>query len=86
MIGFRGHYEFEKSINKESFIKLLQFLIDHNKEVNKLVSKNALENLQLTSPTIQNDIINVIATETTNAIIREVGDGLFKTIAILSNV
>ena len=31
----------------------------------------------MTSPTIQYDIINDIATKTTNAIIREVEDGLF---------
>ena len=76
-MAFRGHCESEESINKGNFIELLQFLADHNEEVSKVVLKNAPGNLQLTSPIIQYDIINVIATETTNAIIREVGDGLF---------
>ena len=53
------------------------FFADHNKEVSKVVLNNALGNLQLTSPTIQYDIINVIATEATNAIIRKIGEGLF---------
>ena len=85
-LAFRGHCKSEESINKKNFIKLLQFLANHNEKISKVALKNASRNLQLTSPIIQYDIINVIATETTNAIIREVGDGLFEIIAILSNV
>ena len=61
-LAFRGYCEFEKSINKGNFIELLQFLADHNEKVSKVVLKNAPKNLQLTLPTIQYDIINVIAT------------------------
>ena len=58
-------------------MKLLHFLTDHNKEVNATILKNALENLKLTSPDIQKDIINVIAVETFNVIIRDIGDRCF---------
>ena len=61
-LAFRGHCEFEESINKENFIKLLQFLANHNEKVSKVVLKNASRNLQLTSPIIQYDIINSIVT------------------------
>ena len=39
--------------------------------------KNALENLQLIARNIRKDIVKVVATETTNAIINELGDALF---------
>ena len=39
--------------------------------------KNVLENLKLTSLDIQKDIINVIAVETLNTIIRDIGDRCF---------
>ena len=39
--------------------------------------KNAPKNLKLTSPDIQKDIVNAIADETLNAIIRDIGDRCF---------
>ena len=39
--------------------------------------KNALENLKLTSPNIQKDIVNVVVVETVNTIIEDIGDSLF---------
>ena len=41
------------------------------------VLKNAPENLKLTYPDIQKDIINAIAVETLNAIIKDIGDWCF---------
>ncbi|GMP66334.1 hypothetical protein CsSME_00026731 [Camellia sinensis var. sinensis] len=38
---------------------------------------NAPQNLKLTSPDIQKDIVNVAAFETINVIIRDLGDVLF---------
>ena len=39
--------------------------------------ENALENLKLTSPKIQKDIVSAAAMETTKAIISELGDAPF---------
>ncbi|KAL7602548.1 hypothetical protein Lser_V15G25506 [Lactuca serriola] len=49
----------------------------HNEEVDKVVLKNAPKNLQVTSPSIQKDIIHACAKETTKHIIREVGEDYF---------
>lgn len=76
-LPFRGNDESNESINRGNFLKLLQFLAEHNEKINKVVLKNAPENLKLISPRIQSDIVNTIAIETANAIIREVGDSLF---------
>ncbi|KAF8396511.1 hypothetical protein HHK36_018134 [Tetracentron sinense] len=76
-LAFRGHDESEDSKDKGNFLELLQFLANHNESIKKVVLQNAPENLKLTVPDIQKDIVNAAATETTNAIINEVGDFLF---------
>lgn len=76
-LPFRGHDEYELSSNQRNFLELLKFLAEHNEVVKAVALKNAPENLKLTSPDIQKDICNAIAVETTNAIIIELGDGLF---------
>jgi hypothetical protein len=55
----------------------LQWLCDHNKEIKDVSLKNAPENLQLTSPKIQKDIVSAIAFETLDVIMKDIGDGLF---------
>ncbi|KAL5573452.1 hypothetical protein UlMin_023049 [Ulmus minor] len=57
-LAFRGHDESEDSTNQGNFLELLNFLADHNEEVRVVALKNALENLRLTSPKIQKDIVN----------------------------
>ena len=42
--------------------------------------KNALTKLKLISPDIQKDIVNAIAIETLNAIIRDIGDQCFSSL------
>ncbi|KAI8559486.1 hypothetical protein RHMOL_Rhmol04G0177600 [Rhododendron molle] len=76
-LPFRGHDESELSSNQGNFLELLKFLVEHNEVVRAVALKNAPENLKLTSPDIRKDICNAIAVETTNAIIIELGDGLF---------
>jgi hypothetical protein len=76
-MAFRGHDESAESSNQGNFLELLQFLVDHNDEIKRVSLDNAPENLKLTSPKIQRDIISAIAVETTNSIIRDVGDELF---------
>ncbi|KAL5566787.1 hypothetical protein UlMin_029951 [Ulmus minor] len=76
-LTFRGHDESEDSTNQGNFLKLLNFLADHNEEVRVVALKNAPENLRLTSPKIQKDIVNACAIETINVIIRDMGDAAF---------
>ncbi|CAL8991356.1 unnamed protein product, partial [Prunus brigantina] len=76
-LAFRGHDESEDSSNQGNFLELLQFLVDHNEEVRDVALKNAPENLKVTSPKIQKDIVNAAAVETTDAIIRDMDDAFF---------
>ncbi|KAJ9558445.1 hypothetical protein OSB04_013059 [Centaurea solstitialis] len=76
-LAFRGHDECEDSNNRGNFLELLQFLADHNESVKAVTFKNAPSNLKLTSPDIQKDIVNVVATETTKLIVSDLGDDYF---------
>ncbi|XP_030505402.2 uncharacterized protein LOC115720392 [Cannabis sativa] len=57
-LAFRGHDESQNSTNQGNFLELLTFLVDHNEEIRAVALKNAPENLKLTSPKIQKDIVN----------------------------
>lgn len=76
-LAFYVRHESEELVNGGDFLELLRFLAKHNEEVNKVVSKIGLENLKLAAPNIETDIVNATAIETTNAIIKEVGNDLF---------
>jgi Domain of unknown function (DUF4371) len=76
-LAFRGHDESEDSSNKGNFLELLKFLAENNKEVDKVVLRNAPRNLQLTSPDIQKQIVHAAAKLTTKAITDEIGDDFF---------
>ncbi|XP_062094369.1 uncharacterized protein LOC133800427 [Humulus lupulus] len=76
-LAFRGHDESEDSNNQGNFLELLNFLADHNEEVRAVALKNAPENLRLTSPRIQKDIVNACAIETIDVIIKDMGDAVF---------
>ncbi|XP_060966501.1 uncharacterized protein LOC115713294 [Cannabis sativa] len=73
-LALRSHDESEDSNNQGNFLELLKFLADHNEEV---ALKNAPENLRLTSPKIQKDIVNACAVETINLIIKDMEDVVF---------
>lgn len=66
-----------QAINQCNFLEVLQYLANHNEEVRVVALKNALKNLKLASPRIQKDIVNATMVETTNAIIRDIGDAFF---------
>ena len=73
-LAFCGHHESDESLNQDNFIELLKFLTENNEEINKVVLNNAPENLKLTSPKIQKDIINAAAIETTTTIASNIED------------
>ena len=76
-IAFRGHDESENSSNQGNFLELLRFLADHNQDIKAVTLKNALENLKLTAPEIQNDIVITIEIETLNVIVKDLGNAIF---------
>ncbi|XP_031262833.1 zinc finger MYM-type protein 1-like [Pistacia vera] len=76
-LAFRGHDESYDSSNQGNFLELLQFLANHNKDYNVVAFKNAPDNLKLTSPKIQKDIVSAASNEIVSAIIRDLGDSLF---------
>ena len=76
-LAFRGHNESENSSNQGNFLELLRFLADHNEDIKDVVLKNVLENLKLTTPEIQKDIVTATSIETCNVIVTCLGDAIF---------
>ncbi|ESR41960.1 hypothetical protein CICLE_v10013753mg [Citrus x clementina] len=76
-LAFRGHDESDNSSNQGNYLRILRFLADHNEDIKKVTLKNAPGNNMLTAPSIQKDIVRACSIETTNAIIRDIGDALF---------
>ncbi|RWR76337.1 zinc finger MYM-type protein 1-like protein [Cinnamomum micranthum f. kanehirae] len=76
-VPFRGHDESEDSNNMGNFLELLQVIGNQNEATKRVILENAPENLKLTSPKIQKDIVNAAFVETTQAIISELGDTPF---------
>lgn len=76
-LAFRGHDETENSLKRGNFLTILEFLAEHNEEVRKVVLDHAPGNNKLIAPNIQKDIMNAMAIETTNIILKDLGDELF---------
>ncbi|XP_057440073.1 uncharacterized protein LOC130731930, partial [Lotus japonicus] len=76
-LAFRGHDESKGSTRQGNFLELLKFLAMHNDLIKNVVLDNAPENHQLIAPTIQKDIAHAAASETTNAIIADIGNEFF---------
>ncbi|XP_028075464.1 zinc finger MYM-type protein 1-like [Camellia sinensis] len=76
-LAFHGHDEYEKSSSQGNFLELLKFLADYNEDVKAVALSNAPQNLKLTAPDIQKDIVSVAVFETINVICRELNDALF---------
>ncbi|XP_029148764.1 uncharacterized protein [Arachis hypogaea] len=75
-LAFRGDDELHNSNNQGNFLELLDFLAQHNTEIDR-VFKNTRGNLKLVAPKIQKDIVRAAASETTKVIIDDLGDDLF---------
>lgn len=76
-LSFRGHDESKESLNRGNLIELLNWYAVRCKEIKEVLFSNAPGNDQMTSPTIQKDLVNCCALKTTRAIINEIGDSLF---------
>ncbi|KAL6531211.1 hypothetical protein OROHE_014280 [Orobanche hederae] len=76
-LAFRGNDESSMSIRRGNFLELLAWYSLRNIDVGNVVKENAPANHQLTSPDIQKQIISACASETTKAIISDIGDKYF---------
>ncbi|KAL6520368.1 hypothetical protein OROMI_032548 [Orobanche minor] len=76
-LAFRGHDESPTSLNRGNFLEILNWYSSRCEEVGKVVNENAPINHQLTSPYIQKDIVSACASETTKAIVANIGDHFF---------
>ncbi|KAL4599349.1 hypothetical protein ACB092_11G120400 [Castanea dentata] len=75
--AFKGHDESLDSKNKGNFIELIKFTSTFNDKVASVVLKNAPRNAKYTSPTIQKEILHILASNVRNAIREEIGDAKF---------
>ena len=75
--AFRGHDESLNSKNRGNFIELIKFTSTFNNKVASVVLENAPRNAKYTSPTIQKEILHILASNVRNAICEEIGDQNF---------
>ena len=59
--AFRGHDESLDSKNRGNIIELIKFISTFNDKVTTVVLKNAPGNAKYTSPTIQKEILHILA-------------------------
>ncbi|KAG8635677.1 hypothetical protein MANES_16G054463v8 [Manihot esculenta] len=76
-LPFRGHDESAESLHRGNFLEHISWVCKREENVNKVMGKNAPGNNQLTSPTIQRDIIECCAMETRKIILNELGEKKF---------
>ncbi|XP_042031566.1 zinc finger MYM-type protein 1-like [Salvia splendens] len=76
-LAFRRHDETSTSSNRGNFLELLYWYSLWNDEVGQVVLNNAPGNNQMIAPSIQKEIVNACAVETTLEIMKELGDELF---------
>ena len=60
---FRGHDESLDSKNRGNFIELIKHTSTFNENVARVVLENASHNAKYTSPTIQKEILHILASK-----------------------
>ena len=73
-LPFRGHDESEASLNRGNFLELLEFVASYNDDIKNVVLNNAPQNLKLTSPDVQKQIIHAAAQTFREEIVNEIRD------------
>jgi Domain of unknown function (DUF4371) len=76
-LAFRGHDETHSSSNRGIFLELLNWYKERKPKIAKVLYENAPGNNQMTSPSIQKEMVKACAEETSLAISNELGDKLF---------
>ncbi|XP_075655011.1 uncharacterized protein LOC142625203 [Castanea sativa] len=72
-----GHDESIDSKNRGNFIELIKFTSTFNDKVASVVLENAPQYAKYTSPTIQKEILHILASKVRKAIREEIGDAKF---------
>ncbi|KAL9677926.1 hypothetical protein QQ045_015763 [Rhodiola kirilowii] len=76
-LSFRGNNEMEDSLNKGNFLEIIDWYSLRNLDVGKVMNEHAPGNNKLICSSIQKDIVKACASETTKAIIIDIGDKVF---------
>ncbi|KAL6526462.1 hypothetical protein OROGR_015552 [Orobanche gracilis] len=75
--GLRGHDESPSSLNRGNLIELLKFLASKNRDINDCILENAPSNAKYISPSVQKEILSILARRVRNMIREEIGDAKF---------
>uniref|UniRef100_A0A2N9IKX4 CCHC-type domain-containing protein n=1 Tax=Fagus sylvatica TaxID=28930 RepID=A0A2N9IKX4_FAGSY len=75
--AFRGHDESSESSNRGNFVEMLKYTASINENITEVILENAPGNAKYTSPDIQKEILNILATRVRNKIREEIGDAKF---------
>ena len=74
---FRGHDQNFYSKNRGNFIELIKHTSTFDENVARVVLENAPQNAKYMSPTIQKEILHILAGKVRNTICEEIGDAKF---------
>ncbi|KAG5624550.1 hypothetical protein H5410_009768 [Solanum commersonii] len=75
--AFRGHDESKSSLSRGNFLEILSWYVKKCDKIHDYVLKHAPVNDQMTSPTIQKDIVSACKIETVKAILEELNGDYF---------
>ncbi|CAI0460060.1 unnamed protein product [Linum tenue] len=75
--SFRGHDESDDSLNPGNVLAWIGFAAKLNDQINSVVLRNAPGNAKYTSPSIQKEILGIIANRVRCKICEEIGDSCF---------
>uniref|UniRef100_A0ACD5UJH8 Uncharacterized protein n=1 Tax=Avena sativa TaxID=4498 RepID=A0ACD5UJH8_AVESA len=75
--SFRGHDESVGSTNQGNFLEMVKLIASYDDEIGAIVLGNAPHNAKYTSPTIQKEIMHIIASNVQREIRKEIGDAKF---------
>ncbi|KAM3690089.1 hypothetical protein ACJW31_09G095200 [Castanea mollissima] len=75
--SIEGHDESLDSKSRRNFIELIEHTSTFNENVARVILENAPRNAKYTSPTIQKEILHILASKVRNAIREKIGDAKF---------
>ncbi|CAL1352607.1 unnamed protein product [Linum trigynum] len=75
--SFRGHDESDDSLNPGNVLAWIGFAAKLNDQINSVLLRNAPGNAKYTSPSIQKEILGIIANRVRCKIREEIGDSCF---------
>jgi hypothetical protein len=75
--AFRGHDESSASNNRDNFLEMIRLMGRLNVDIDDVVLEKAPKNAKYTSPTIQKEILHILANKVRKKICEEVRDAKF---------